>query len=684
MELLAPAGTFDCVLTAVDSGADAVYFAGQEFGARSFAGNLTDEEIYRAADYCHLRGVRAYVTVNTLLYDKEYKDLEKFIRTLTLAGVDAVIVQDLGVLRLVREMSPDIELHASTQMTVHSADGVRELEKLGVSRVVLSRELSRDEIRKIISSTKAEAEVFVHGAMCMSYSGQCLMSSIIGGRSGNRGKCAQPCRLPYSDGDKTKYYLSLKDMMLAEHIRSLRDMGVSSLKIEGRMKGETYVSSVVSTYRRLIDEKRMPTRGEIDELNRIFFRGGFTDKYFKAQSGPDMFAFDKPDNPYLKNEDKKYEKPRERQIETELYARFCEGEPPYISMKCQGALAEVTGESAVQMAIGRPLTEDSLKERLSKTGGTAFEIKDAKIELTVAPFVPVSAINELRRECVRRLEQKILEAYKQKNFGTAPKIDRDRRCGEARLTCSVLNIEQYRAIDKGDFEYIYVPLDMAEKYSGELLEDRDKIVICLPVILREPVREQYRDRLAELKELGFSRAEASTIDGMALMGGFEIHGSYRMNITNSLSSDEAKGLGLFSICLSAELNLAQIRDIKKAEKTEVIVYGRLPLMITENCILKNMDKCRCDGIGSVCDRTGAEFPIIRDGDICRSVVLNSVPLYMGDKLDEVKRTGIDYMRLMFTTESAKECKMICEAYRNGAESPFAEFTRLHFCRGALA
>ncbi|MBQ3573297.1 MAG: U32 family peptidase, partial [Clostridia bacterium] len=393
MELLAPAGTFDCVLTAVDSGADAVYFAGQEFGARSFAGNLTDEEIYRAADYCHLRGVRAYVTVNTLLYDKEYKDLEKFIRTLTLAGVDAVIVQDLGVLRLVRELSPDIELHASTQMTVHSADGVRELERLGVSRVVLSRELSGEEIRKIISSTKAEAEVFVHGAMCMSYSGQCLMSSIIGGRSGNRGRCAQPCRLPYSDGDKTKYYLSLKDMMLAEHIRSLEDMGVASLKIEGRMKGEAYVASVVSTYRRLIDEKRMPTRGEIDDLNRIFFRGGFTDKYFTGSIGPDMFAFDKPDNPYLKNDGKRAEKPKERRIKTELYARLCEGELPYISMKCQGALAEVTGESAVQTAIGRPLTEESVRERLSKTGGTAFEISDAKIELSGAPFVPASAIN---------------------------------------------------------------------------------------------------------------------------------------------------------------------------------------------------------------------------------------------------------------------------------------------------
>ena len=356
---------------------------------------------------------------------------------------------------------------------------------------------------------------------------------------------------------------------------------------------------------------------------------------------------------------------------------------PYVLMKCQGAFAEVTGESPVQTAIGSPLTEESLKERLSKTGGTAFEINDAKIELSGAPFVTVGVINELRRECVRRLEQKILEPYKQKRLATATQIDKPSRRGEARLTCSVLNIEQYRAIDKKDFEYIYVPLDMAEKYSQELSEGREKIVLCPPVILREPVREKYRDRLLRLKELGFLRAEVSTIDGVSLADGFEIHGSYRMNITNTLSADEVKELGLFSVCLSPELNLAQLRDIKKAEKTEAIVYGRLPLMITENCILKNMDKCAC-GTQNISDRTGAGFPVVRDGDICRSVVLNSVPLYMGDKLDEIKKTGIDYMRLMFTIESAEECRTVLKAYKNGEKSPFSEFTRLHFCRGALA
>ena len=259
MELLAPAGNFECVCAAVDSGADAVYCAGQSFGARSFAGNLTDDEIFSAAEYCHLRGARIYLTVNTLLFDREFSRLDKFIRVLTDAAVDGVIVQDLGVLKYIRQLSPDIELHASTQMTVHSADGVRELERLGVCRTVLSRELSFDEIREISENVNSELEVFVHGAMCMSYSGQCLMSSVIGGRSGNRGKCAQPCRLTYKANGRERHYMSLKDMSLAEHLSKLKEIGIASLKIEGRMKSAAYVSMVTGIYRRLIDENRLPT-----------------------------------------------------------------------------------------------------------------------------------------------------------------------------------------------------------------------------------------------------------------------------------------------------------------------------------------------------------------------------------------------------------------------------------------
>lgn len=683
MELLAPAGTFDCVIAAVNSGADAVYFAGQGFGARSFAGNLSDEEIYRAADFCHLRGVKVYITVNTLVLDREFKELEKFIKTITRAGADAVIVQDMGVLKYVRELSPDIELHASTQMTIHSADGVRELEKLGVSRVVLSRELSGTEIKEIISTTSAEAEVFVHGAMCMSYSGQCLMSSVIGGRSGNRGKCAQPCRLPYSpDGKDSRFYLSLKDMSYADHLAELEKMGVSSLKIEGRMKGEAYVASVVSAYRKLIDEKRRPTVEEKEGLNRIFFRGGLTDGYYTNNTGIQMFAFDKPDNPYLKN-DGEVKKPDEKLMPAHIYAEIYEGELPKIKVQSGKFFAEAVGDECVQTAAKRPLTKESISAQLAKTGGTAFYADKIDIDMSHNPFMPLSVLNELRRKGFCALEEKILEEYKIKRIESvkifSPKKDMKKQSG---FTCSVLDIEQYRALCNKGAELFYVPLHIIEENIDELINDCERIVITLPAIIRGEHRVKYRERLLKLKEIGFNKAEISTIDGLAICDGFEIYGGFRLNISNSISMAEYAGLGLVSVAASPELNLAQMRDLCAECKTEVMAYGRLPLMLCENCIIKNMGKCSSGCGGEITDRTGARLPVIKDGDICRSVVLNSVPLYMGDKLNDLMSVGADFMRLVFTTETKDECKKIFDMYRDKSVADF-DFTRLHYYKGVM-
>ncbi len=683
MELLAPAGDYSCLLAAVNSGADAVYFAGKDFGARSFAGNFSDEEIYRAADFCHLRGARAYVTINTLVFDREYKELKRLVKTVTAAGVDGVIVQDLGVLGFVREMSPDIEVHASTQMTVHSADGVRELEKLGVSRVVLSRELSGAEMRDIIKNTTAEAEVFVHGAMCMSYSGQCLMSSVIGGRSGNRGKCAQPCRLPYfADENNSKFYLSLKDMSLAEHLRELKEMGVASLKIEGRMKGEAYVSKVVSTYRRLIDEERVPNREEIEGLNRIFFRGGLTDGYFADKKGKEMFAFDKPDNPYLKNEEKEAI-PTAKQVEASISAQIAEGEPVRIEIRCGEHTACIESGFKADKASNRPLTHDGAKTQLVKTGGTPFKITNCEVEIKGEPFVSVGGLNELRRDLISALENRILEKYKCKRI-SEPK-DKAKKSPikkESGYVCSVSSIEQYRAVRGYDFKRIYIPIHIAEKFGDELKEDCERIVISLPVIIRREQRERCKNSLRELKALGFDKAEISTIDALPIAHGFSIYGSQRLNITNSLALDRIGKMGVSTVCMSPEMNLAQLRDIEGIEETEIISYGRIPLMICENCIPKNMDKCPCDSVTFVGDRTGARFPIMRDGDVCRSVVYNSVPLYMGDKLDDLNKTGAD-MRLLFTTETPNECKEICDDYIMGKDNRPKTFTRLHFLKGAI-
>lgn len=682
MELLAPAGNFDCLKAAVKSGADAVYFAGKGFGARSYAGNFDDEEIYSAVDYCHLRGVQAYATVNTLVFDREFRELENLIKTLTRAGVDGVIVQDLGVLKFIREMSPDISLHASTQMTVHSKDAVKELEKLGVERVVLSRELSGAEIRDIINSTSAEAEVFVHGAMCMSYSGQCLMSSVIGGRSGNRGKCAQPCRLPYSkNGDNAKYYLSLKDMSLADHIKELSDMGVAALKIEGRMKGEAYVSAVVSAYRRFIDENRKPTPDEKEKLNRIFFRGGLTDGYYKNETGKSMFAFDKPDNPYLKNKDEVIDL-KEKQLPIEIKAGFKEGEKPYVAINCGGYSAKAVGDFIIETASKKPTLRENIEAQLVKTGGTAFRADKISTEVSDAPFVPISAVNELRRNAILKLEENILARYKSNgilkaSYPKAEKIDRD-----VFYTCYVMSFEQYRQAAGYDFKRIYVPLHIIENNKDELATDTQRVVITLPAIIRGGQRDNVRDRLLKLKELGFDKVEIATIDALSLADGFEVYASQRLNITNSYSHSEAERLGIKGICLSPELNLAQMRDINKSSETEIIGYGRIPIMLSENCMLKNMDMCKCNGFGEISDRTGAKFPVVRDGDICRSVVLNSVPLYMGDKLSDIKRLGAG-IRLLFTTEDAEFVKNICENYIFEKAFKTEKFTRLHFYKSAL-
>ncbi len=680
MELLAPGGTLNCVKTAVNSGADAVYFAGKSFGARSYAGNLSDEEVLYATDYCHLRGAKAYITVNTLTFDREFSELEKFVKTLTKAGVDGVIVQDLGVLRFIREISPDIALHGSTQMTVHSASGVRSLFERGVSRVVLSRELSGKEIEEITKSVDAEIEVFVHGAMCMSYSGQCLMSSVIGGRSGNRGKCAQPCRLTFSaDGKNPKHYLSLKDMSYANHIKELMDIGVASLKIEGRMKGEEYISAVVSTYRRLIDEKRNINQDEWEKLNRVFFRGGLSDGYYTGDKGKQMFAFQKPDNPYLKQEDHIII-PDEKQTDIDISAKIIVGEKPVITLKQGEYSASVTGDDEIQEASKKAATVDDVKARLSKLGGTPFKAKNVLVELSDNAFVPVSALNELRRCAVSSLEEEILKECKNKRFESIS-FSRERGNRETGYVCSVLNMEQYRTIKDYDFKRIYVPLHIVESNKEEL--DKERVVITPPVILKGNQRKAYKERMKALKDYGFKMAEVMTVDGISICDRFLMYGSQRLNIGNSFSAEEFSELGLCGICLSTELNIPQIRDIDGNTELEFVGYGKIPLMITENCILKNLDMCKCEGMGKMTDRTGAEFTIIKDGDICRSVVLNNLPVFAADKKEDLKRANVDCIRLIFTDEDVSECKRICDGYLKGEEIALKEYTRLQLFKGAL-
>ena len=681
MELLAPAGNMECLKVAVKSGADAVYFAGKLFGARSFADNFSDEEVFQAAEYCRLRGVKSYITVNTIMMDREFAELDRFVKVLANAGVDGVIVQDLGVLERIHNICPDMPIHASTQMTIHNLDGVKRLEKMGVSRVVLARELSFDDISYIAKNSRAELEVFVHGAMCMSYSGQCLMSSVLGGRSGNRGKCAQPCRLSYHCGDgEDKFYLSLKDMSLAGHLEKLKSIGVSSLKIEGRMKGEDYIASVVGTYRKCIDQHRMPTSEEKEMMNKVFFRGGLTDGYFSGKIGPDMFAFDKPDNPYAKQDNDDKLLPEDKTTKVKCCAKFIEGELPEITLSALGVCVKVLGEERLEKAQKSVADTEAIKKQLKKTGGTAFVIDEPDIEISGNPFASVKTINNLRRKGIDSL---IYEVNKRATkFFLAQQIfyNRNNSNNEFRFTASVYTKEQYDIIKDYPFYKIDVPVHLILDEPDYYVSNKERILLNLPAIIQDSKKESEDKALEELKRLGFSGIRAENIS-MAGKDTLEVWGGHRLNLSNRLALQSIKKIGTQVTCVSAELNLAQIRDLIGEMPIEIFGYGHLPLMITENCVMKNMGKCPCSGVGFIYDRKGMKLPIIRDGKTCRNIILNGVPLYMGDKLCDIKKTGVDFLRLYFTVESPEECRKICEGYFRKSEYAPDEYTRLHYYKG---
>ncbi len=684
MELLAPAGNMECLKTAVLHGADAVYFAGKQFGARSFADNFSEEEIVEAAAYCRLHQVKSYVTVNTMTVDREMEGLDRFLEVLATAGVDGVIVQDLGVLERVRQVCPSMPIHASTQMTVHNLAGVQILERLGASRVVLARELSRDDMAQILNGCQAEIEVFVHGAMCMSYSGQCLMSSVLGGRSGNRGKCAQPCRLGYpcADGGE-KAYLSLKDMSLISHLQELRNLGVTSLKIEGRMKGPEYVAVVTDTYRRCLDAMRLPTEQEQNRMNRVFFRGGLTDGYFTGKIGPQMFAFDKPDNPYAQNLGKAAELPPvEKQISVACQVVLAEGAVPVITLTGMGKKVTCCGETILEQAQNRGADIESIKEQLKKTGGTTFAFAPISIEVQGNPFVPVKTVNALRRTGIAALTEAIQQGAK-KEFLPLPKSIKKKKMKDAVMgfTVSVQTKEQFDAVRQFPFVAIDVPLHLVAAEPMYYHKERERILLNPPVILPDSRWKTVMDQMATLRQMGFSGLRAENLGVLwAVKEDFRIWGGHRLNLANHLALQTIQKLGVETACLSPELNFPQIRDLQGVLPTEVLAYGHLPLMITENCVRKNMEQCPCQGMGELLDRKGKRFPIGKDGDVCRSVIFNSVPLYMGDKRKEFQQTGVDFCRLFFTIESPEECTAICKVYLEGGDFDGA-YTRLHYYKG---
>ncbi len=684
MELLAPAGNMECLKAAVSCGADAVYFAGKSFGARSYADNFSVTEIYDAAQYCRLRGVKSYVTVNTVVFDRERKELNDYIYHLADAGVDGVIVQDIGVIDSFSKICPDMDIHASTQMTIHNTDGVRALEKMGIKRAVLARELSEEEIRNISDNTDIELEIFVHGAMCMSYSGQCLMSSALGGRSGNRGMCAQPCRLGYSaEMNRTKKsYLSLKDMSLIYHLDKLRDMGVASLKIEGRMKGADYVSEAVSVFRACIDRGCRATAEEKDRLNRVFYRGGLTDGYFVNKKGPEMFAFDKPDNPYEKTNDTTYNDADDKRTKIKCSAVFAEGEKPIIELEGLECKVKCTANEILEKAEKNPADIDKIKMNLCKTGGTAFVFHNPEICLKGNPFVPIKVINELRREAIALLVSEVSVKAKKETIRLPLCVENKNVVDGFSFTASVNSIEQYKALKEFPFKKIDVPVWLIEKYPDAFSDDAERIVINPGVICKDRAMQKLAVCLEKLEQYGYKNLRAENIAWLKEVNRFSVLGGFRMNITNSAALKALSAAGLKTVCLSPELNIAQIRDIEKCVPAEAVIYGHLPLMLTENCVLKNMKKCPCSGTGRIYDRKNKCFYVLRDGQECRNIILNSVPIYMGDRLGDIKRAGVSLGQLMFTIENAAETEEICRVYFDGRKYT-GDYTRLHFYKGVL-
>ena len=683
LELLAPAGSMEAVAAAVQNGADAVYLGWGDFNARRNAKNFSEEEFAAAVSYCHIRGARVYLTLNTLLTDRELPRAAEVAARASAIGADAVLVQDLGVVRMLRQAAPDLPVHASTQMTLHSLDGVKMAADLGMSRVVLSRELSRDQIAHICRNAPIEIEVFAHGALCMCYSGQCFLSSVIGGRSGNRGLCAQPCRLKYGWGDKADGYpLSLKDLSLAGHLRELDEMGVTCVKLEGRMKRPEYVAVVTGIYSRAIKERREPTAEELEQLRSAFSRQGFTQGYYLDQKGPDMFGVreeEKEPRELFAAARNTYQSGEAQRVPVTFYAMLRPGEPARVGVEDpQGRVATVEGP-APEAARTRPLTAEAVEKQLSRTGGTPYRCEKVRALVEENLSLPLAALNALRREALEDLtrQRAVPPARRAGEFHPGARYENRRE--PPLLTISVRRAEQVtkELLDLGP-ALVYLPLEelcahpeLARAPAGT------KIGVILPRVAWDREYPALTDALDQARRLGVTDALVGNLGlvPIARAMGFALRGDFGLEVYNSQAVKEYKRLGFASLTLSFELKLAQVRDISKHLDTELITYGRLPLMIMENCIIKNRaGACSCQNVNVLTDRKGARFPVL-PAPGCRSELFNSQKLFLADKAADYRHVGLWAQRLMFTTENPRECVQAAQRYLGQNTWAPTEYTR---------
>ncbi len=679
-EILAPAGSFDALTAAVRCGANAVYLGGKSLNARRNAANFSDEELKKAVEYCHARNVNVYLTLNTLVSDNEEKTAYEAIECACKADVDALILQDIGLASMVRQVSPDMPIHASTQMSVQSIEGVKILEKLGFSRVVLPRELSEREIKEISSQTDVELEYFVHGALCMCVSGQCLMSAMLGGRSGNRGLCAQPCRLPFGVNGKGGNNLSLKDLSLVDELSRLEKAGICSFKIEGRMKRPEYVAAAVTACKNSINGT--PDEEINRSLHAVFSRSGFTKGYFEGKLGKEMFGTRRKEDvenaaPVLSGLQRLYDNETPL-IPVDFSLVFRSDKPIKLTVSALGKSAEAIGEKIPEKAINKPLTREDLNERLSKCGGTQFYANNINTDFESGLIVSAGALNALRRDALAALSDKLSEskniAVKEYFHPVLRHINKEYTC-HARFFSEEQIPENLNGISR-----VIVPIETTPETLKSLISQGIEVAAEIPAAVFGN-SSKYIEKLLILKENGLTLAWVCTLDGIGIAekAGLGFCSGFGMNIYNSISLEEIKRLGAKDCLISCEAQVSEISRLGGDITRGAIIYGKIPLMMTRNCPVKNKLTCsECQQRSFLVDRMGIEFPVIcKNG---ASFILNSRPLWVADKKSDLR--NLDYGLIYFTNENRTECENIISDVLKGSE-PASEFTRGLYFKGIL-
>ncbi len=722
-ELLSPAGNMECLKAAVIAGADAVYLAGKRFGARASADNFDEQELIEALDYAHSYDRRIYLTLNTLIKERELSDIYGFLKPLYAAGLDGIIIQDTGLIGYLKERFPDLMLHASTQMTVTHSSAARLLKELGICRVVTARELSLDEIRSIKRDTGLEIEVFIHGAMCYCYSGACLFSSFLGGRSGNRGRCAGPCRLPYN---KDEYPLSMRDLCLAGHIGQLIEAGVDSFKIEGRLKSPEYVTGVTRVYRHLIDEymstgKTDATETELKELEALYLRGGRSVGYLFVHNGPDMITLKSPSYSGPSNETenalRQWSEARDIRMPVRVHAIFHVKQPMSLTLEYDRDVSITVKGDVIEEATGRPATKENVRARIGKTGGTPYIFDAIDLDMDDNCFLPVSSVNELRRRAVDELTKARLKGHRRNDTAADLKktfADNSFAADDIPVRSSlcpdisVLNVEQLKAVMSGRIKpaRVYVPYDLI--YSGKHTADEletivsdaadTEIYLSLPRIYRSrsddymtELREFIKDR-STLKKCRISGVLARNLEELELLkdADIKIVTDHSVYIWNRRALDRILEYA-DEVTLPLELNLHEIKDIISEEyagRLNMVIYGRAPLMVSANCVMKTYGKCSGDLNGfknMLTDRYGKSEPVYVNCLHCYNEIFNAVPTTYHKRLDDIKAMGIGRLRVDLTDESPRTVKELIGFYTESVagDFPVSDYTTGHMDKGAI-